>query len=444
MTQTQTDPSSQVPDDVGGADATALVTRVARAARAAQRPLAAATTELKDRALEAMARTLRDRAPDVLAANAADVERARAAGMREGLVDRLALSTTRLEAVAGALEELTTLPDPVGQVVDGRRLPNGLEVRRVRVPLGVVGMVYEARPNVTADVAGLAVRSGNAVVLRGGSAARDSNAAIVAALRSALASVGLGEDLVSSIDAAGRQGARALMRAHGLIDVLVPRGGAGLIRTVVEESTVPVIETGSGNCHVYVDASADLAQAVDVVVNAKTQRVGVCNAAETLLVHQAVAGDYLPAAAAALWEAGTTLHADAAARAVLAEAARGREGLLAEAGQEDWATEYGSLDLAVRVVPDVDAAVEHVRAYGTGHTEAVLARDVRVVNAFVAGVDSAVVMVNASTRFTDGGALGLGAELGISTQKLHARGPMGLEALTSTMWIVQGDGHIRP
>lgn len=443
MTQTQTDPSSQVPDDVGG-EATALVTRVARAARAAQRPLAAATTELKDRALAAMARTLRDRAPDVLAANAADVERARAAGMREGLVDRLALSPTRLEAVAGALEELTTLPDPVGQVVDGRRLPNGLEVRRVRVPLGVVGMVYEARPNVTADVAGLAVRSGNAVVLRGGSAARDSNAAIVAALRSALASVGLGEDLVSSIDAAGRQGARALMRAHGLIDVLVPRGGAGLIRTVVEESTVPVIETGSGNCHVYVDASADLAQAVDVVVNAKTQRVGVCNAAETLLVHQAVAGDYLPAAAAALWEAGTTLHADAAARAVLAEAARGREDLLAEASQEDWATEYGSLDLAVRVVPDVDAAVEHVRAYSTGHTEAVLARDVRVVNAFVAGVDSAVVMVNASTRFTDGGALGLGAELGISTQKLHARGPMGLEALTSTMWVVQGDGHVRP
>ncbi len=443
MTQTQTDPSSQVPDDVGG-EATALVTRVARAARAAQRPLAGATTELKDRALEAMARTLRDRAPDVLAANAADVERARAAGMREGLVDRLALSPTRLEAVAGALEELTTLPDPVGQVVDGRRLPNGLEVRRVRVPLGVVGMVYEARPNVTADVAGLAVRSGNAVVLRGGSAARDSNAAIVAALRSALASVGLGEDLVSSIDAAGRQGARALMHAHGLIDVLVPRGGAGLIRTVVEESTVPVIETGSGNCHVYVDASADLAQAVDVVVNAKTQRVGVCNAAETLLVHQAVAGDYLPAAAAALWEAGTTLHADAAARAVLAEAARGREDLLAEAGQEDWATEYGSLDLAVRVVPDVDAAVEHVRAYSTGHTEAVLARDVRVVNAFVAGVDSAVVMVNASTRFTDGGALGLGAELGISTQKLHARGPMGLTELTTTTWIVEGDGHTRP
>ena len=405
MTQTQTDPSSQVPDDVEGADATALVTRVARAARAAQRPLAGATTELKDRALEAMARTLRDRAPDVLAANAADVERARAAGMREGLVDRLALSPTRLEAVAGALEELTTLPDPVGQVVDGRRLPNGLEVRRVRVPLGVVGMVYEARPNVTADVAGLAVRSGNAVVLRGGSAARDSNAAIVAALRSALASVGLGEDLVSSIDAAGRQGARALMHAHGLIDVLVPRGGAGLIRTVVEESTVPVIETGSGNCHVYVDASADLAQAVDVVVNAKTQRVGVCNAAETLLVHQAVAGDYLPAAAAALWEAGTTLHADAAARAVLAEAARGREDLLAEAG---------------------------------------LARDVRVVNAFVAGVDSAVVMVNASTRFTDGGALGLGAELGISTQKLHARGPMGLTELTTTTWIVEGAGHIRP
>jgi len=314
------------------------------------------------------------------------------------------------------------------------------------VPLGVVGMIYEARPNVTVDTAALAVKSGNAIILRGGSAAQDSNAAIVAALRSALDAQGLPADLVTSVDAAGRDGARALMRAHGLVDALVPRGGAGLIRTVVEQSTVPVIETGSGNCHVYVDASADLQAAVDIIVNAKTQRVGVCNAAETLLVHADVAVAYLPDAATALWDRNTALHADPVAHRILTETATGSgcEALLTEATEEDWDTEYGSLDLAVRVVESLDEAIDHIRAHTTGHTEAVLAQDVSVINDFIAGMDSAAIMVNASTRFTDGGQLGLGAELGISTQKLHARGPMGLTELTTTTWIVEGDGHTRP
>ena len=427
-------------------DAHELVTATARSARVAQRSLAGVPRAVKDAALEAMARSLTEHGEAILAANAADLERGRQAGMKAGLLDRLALDSERLSAIADSLHEVAALPDPVGQVVDGSVMPNGLRVRRVRVPLGVVGMIYEARPNVTVDTAALAVKSGNAIVLRGGSAAQDSNAAIVAALRSALEAQGLPADLVASVDAAGRDGARALMRAHGLVDALVPRGGAGLIRTVVEQSTVPVIETGSGNCHVYVDSSADLETAVDIIVNAKTQRVGVCNAAETLLVHTDVAATYLPAAAAALWGKDTTLHADPVARRILAEVASGsgREAFLTEATKADWDTEYGSLDLAVRVVENLEEAIDHIRAHTTGHTEAVLAQDVGVINAFIAGMDSAAIMVNASTRFTDGGQLGLGAELGISTQKLHARGPMGLTELTTTTWIVEGAGHIRP
>ena len=427
-------------------DAHELVTAAARAARTAQRSLAGAPRAVKDAALEAMARSLTEHTEAILTANAADLDRGRESGMKSGLLDRLALDAGRLSDIAGALREVVSLPDPVGQVVDGSVMPNGLRVRRVRVPLGVVGMIYEARPNVTVDTAALAVKSGNAIILRGGSAAQDSNAAIVAALRSALDAQGLPADLVTSVDAAGRDGARALMRAHGLVDALVPRGGAGLIRTVVEQSTVPVIETGSGNCHVYVDASADLQAAVDIIVNAKTQRVGVCNAAETLLVHADVAAAYLPDAAAALWNRDTALHADPAAHRILAEAATGsgHEALLTEATEADWDTEYGSLDLAVRVVESLDEAIDHIRAHTTGHTEAVLAQDVSVINDFIAGMDSAAIMVNASTRFTDGGQLGLGAELGISTQKLHARGPMGLTELTTTTWIVEGDGHTRP
>ena len=426
-------------------DAHELVTAAARAARTAQRSLARAPRAVKDAALEAMAHSLTEHTEAILAANAADLERGRESGMKSGLLDRLALDAGRLSDIAGALREVAALPDPVGEIIDGSVMPNGLRVRRVRVPLGVVGMIYEARPNVTVDTAALAVKSGNAIILRGGSAAQDSNAAIVAALRSALDAQGLPADLVTSVDAAGRDGARALMRAHGLVDALVPRGGAGLIRAVVEQSTVPVIETGSGNCHVYVDASADLQAAVDIIVNAKTQRVGVCNAAETLLVHIDVAADYLPEAAAALWDKDTVLHADPAAHRILTEVAGGeRLELLVEATEDDWDTEYGSLDLAVRVVEDLEEAVDHIRAHTTGHTEAVLAQDVGVINDFIAGMDSAAIMVNASTRFTDGGQLGLGAELGISTQKLHARGPMGLSELTTTTWIVEGDGHIRP
>ena len=426
-------------------DAHELVTAAARAARTAQRSLARAPRAVKDAALEAMAHSLTEHTEAILAANAADLQRGRESGMKSGLLDRLALDADRLSDIAGALREVAALPDPVGQIIDGSLMPNGLRVRRVRVPLGVVGMIYEARPNVTVDTAALAVKSGNAIILRGGSAAQDSNAAIVAALRSALDAQGLPADLVTSVDAAGRDGARALMRAHGLVDALVPRGGAGLIRAVVEQSTVPVIETGSGNCHVYVDASADLQAAVDIIVNAKTQRVGVCNAAETLLVHIGVAADYLPEAAAALWDKDTVLHADPAAHRILTGVAGGgRQELLVEATEDDWDTEYGSLDLAVRVVEDLEEAVDHIRAHTTGHTEAVLAQDVGVINDFIAGIDSAAIMVNASTRFTDGGQLGLGAELGISTQKLHARGPMGLAELTTTTWIVEGDGHTRP
>ena len=426
-------------------EAADLVARAARAARAAQRSVAGARREVKDAGLRAMADHLVEAAPRILAANGADLERARAAGMRAGLVDRLALTPERIGAIADSLREIAGLPDPVGEIVDGRTLPNGLRVRRVRVPLGVVGMIYEARPNVTVDVAALTLKSGNAVVLRGGSAAEKTNAAIVDVLRGALSDAALPADLVATIDSAGRAGAAALMRARGLIDVLVPRGGAGLIRAVVEQSAVPVIETGSGNCHIYADASADVAAAVPIIVNAKTQRVGVCNAAETLLVHRDAAGALLPDAAAALWAGGVTLHADDAARALLAPAAAGsgHEDLLVPATEEDWATEYGSPDLAVRVVADLEEAVAHISQWSTGHTEAILTRDIAAMNRFTGAVDSAVVMVNASTRFTDGGQLGLGAELGISTQKLHARGPMGLAALTTTQWIVQGNGHVR-
>ncbi|MDK8237129.1 glutamate-5-semialdehyde dehydrogenase [Actinomyces urogenitalis] len=426
--------------------ATDFVAALARSARAAQREVAGATREVKDAALASMALALVEQEPAILAANAVDLERARQEGMKEGLVDRLTLTTERVGGIASALHEVASLPDPVGQVIDGQTLPNGLRVRRLRVPLGVVGVIYEARPNVTVDVAALALKSGNAVLLRGGHAAEHTNAAIVATLRGALESAGLPPELISTVDPAGRAGASALMQARGLVDVLVPRGGAGLIKAVVESSSVPVIETGSGNCHVYVDASAVLEDAVAIIVNAKTQRVGVCNAAETLLVHRQVAPTYLPQAARALWQRGVVLHADDATREVLQpeDAVAGASQLLVAASQEDWETEYGSLDLAVRVVDDVDAATEHIRRYSTGHTEAVLAQDLAVVRRFTAGVDSAVVMVNASTRFTDGGQLGLGAELGISTQKLHARGPMGLAALTTTQWLVEGEGHVRP
>lgn len=437
------EPSGAAPSTPGAAaadpDVTAAVHDVARRAKVASRALATANRATKDGALLALADALVEAAAEVVEANAHDVERGRANGMSPGLLDRLALTPERVSAVADALRELAGLPDPVGEVVRGQTLPNGLRLRQLRVPMGVVGMIYEARPNVTVDAAGLALKSGNAVILRGGSAAASSNAAIVAVLRRALEARGLPADLVQTIDAHGRPGGVALMQARGLVDVLVPRGGADLIRTVVESSTVPVIETGVGNVHVYVDATADVPGAVEIVMNAKTQRVGVCNAAETLLVHADAAEAFLPAALAALGGAGVLLHGDERTVALAPESVE-----VVPATDEDWATEYLAAELAVRVVDSLDDAIEHIRTWSSGHTEAILTRDLTASERFVAEVDSAAVMVNASTRFTDGGQLGLGAEIGISTQKLHARGPMGLAELTTTKWVVTGDGHVRP
>ncbi len=414
------------------------VLAVARRARAAARSLATATRATKDAALRTMADALVAASDEIVAANAEDLARGRADETSPGLLDRLALTPERIGAIADALRELATLPDPVGEVVRGSTLPNGLELVQRRVPMGVVGMIYEARPNVTVDAAGLALKSGNAVVLRGGSAAARSNEVIVSVLSRALVDAGLPADAVQSIDAYGRPGAVALMHARGLVDLLVPRGGADLIQTVVRESTVPVVETGVGNCHVYVDASAEVPMALAILLNSKTQRVGVCNAAETLLVHRDAADGFLPDALAALAGAGVVIHGDERTRGLAPAGVT-----VVPATDVDWATEYLALEIAVRVVDDLDAAVEHIRRWSSGHTEAIVTQDLRASEQFIAGLDSAAIMVNASTRFTDGGQFGLGAEIGISTQKLHARGPMGLAELTTTTWIVHGQGQVR-
>ena len=424
----------------GPAEVRDAVRAVCLRARDASRRLATTSGAAKTAALQAVADALEASAPRIVEANAADLARGRREGLAEGLLDRLRLDPQRLSSIASAVRHVSSLPDPVGEVVRGSTLPNGLRLRQIRVPMGVVGMIYEARPNVTVDAAALAVRSGNAAILRGGSAARDSNEVLVEVVREALAGAGLPADSVTSIDAWGRDGAGELMRARGLVDLLVPRGGAGLIRTVVETSTVPVIETGTGNCHVYVDATADVHQALAIAINAKMRRVSVCNAAETLLVHADAAPGFLPIALPALQAAGVTLHVDDAT----ADVARQVGVPAVPAGDEDWAQEYLSADLAVAVVPSLDAAVEHIARWSSGHTEAICTTDLRAADEFVARVDSAVVAVNASTAFTDGGEFGLGAEIGISTQKLHARGPMGLAELTSTKWVVAGDGHVRP
>ncbi|MDO5051714.1 MAG: glutamate-5-semialdehyde dehydrogenase [Pseudoclavibacter sp.] len=434
MEQRQATGPQEAPE--GRSEAERRVRAAAREARTAARSLATAPRAVKDEALHAMADALLAESGAIEAANAEDLERGRRDGMSEGLLDRLRLDAGRIEAVAAALREVAALPDPVGELVRGATLANGLELRQLRVPVGVVGMIYEARPNVTVDAAGLALKSGNAVLLRGGSAAVRSNGAIVAALGRALASQGLPPQLVQSVDAWGREGAVALMRARGLVDVLVPRGGAGLIRTVVEQASVPVVETGVGNVHLYLDRAAEPERALAILVNAKTQRVGVCNAVETLLVHEELADTLLPRALAALQERGVLVHGDE-------RTAAAAEGVL-PAGEEDWAKEYLAAEIAVRVVPDIDAAIGHIRDYSTGHTEAIVTEDLSAARRFTREVDAAVVMVNASTRFTDGGEFGLGAELGISTQKLHARGPMGLADLTTTKWIVTGEGHVRP
>ena len=414
----------------------AAVHAVADRSRHAAHRMARANRAWKDRGLRAVGKALVDHKHQILAANAKDVAAGRAAGTSAALLDRLTLTDSRITALAAALENLATLPDPVGNVVRGQTLPNGLRLRQINVPMGVVAAIYEARPNVTVDIAGLALKSGNAVILRGGSAAAATNAALITILRDALESVGLPADAVQTVDQYGRDGANALMRARGRVDVLIPRGGRELIQTVVTNSSVPVIETGEGNVHIFLDASANEEMAVDILLNAKTQRPSVCNTVKTLLVHSK--STVLPAVAAALRAAGVTLHVDQRIRAALPASVHS-----VPATEDDWATEYMNLDLAVAMVDSLDEAVRHIRKWSTGHTEAILTNDLANAERFIAEVDSAAVIVNASTRFTDGGELGLGAEVGISTQKLHARGPMGLTELTTTKWIVQGEGQIR-
>lgn len=412
----------------------------ARRARSAAATLAVATREEKDAALRAMAAALRARADEVLAANERDVVDGRDNGLSEALIDRLTLTRGRIDGIADGLLSVAALPDPVGEVLRGGVLPNGLEVRQVRVPMGVLGMVYEGRPNVTVDAAGLALKAGNAVLLRGSSSAQHSNAALVAILRDALATVGFPPDAVRLLPCHDRASVRHLITARGLVDLVIPRGGAGLIATVVEQATVPTIETGVGNCHVYVDAAADLDRAERIVVNSKTRRPSVCNAAESLLVHAAIAEPFLKRMLPVLHELGVTVHGDD----TVVELAAGLVPDVVAATDADWDTEYLSLDLAVGVVGSLDEAIAHIARHSSGHTEAIVTEDIAAARRFTARVDAAAVMVNASTAFTDGGEFGMGAEIGISTQKLHARGPMGLPELTSSKWIVWGDGHVRP
>jgi len=395
----------------------------ARRARVASKTLALLTTAEKDAALHAAADAVLAAAPAVLQANAEDLAAGVSAGMTDGLLDRLRLSQERLDGIAAGLRQVAGLPDPIGVVLRGSTLPNGIELRQLRVPLGVVGMVYEARPNVTVDAAGLCLKSGNAALLRGSSSAARSNAALVVALRSAFAAQQLPEDAVQLLPSADRASVTHLIQARGLVDVVIPRGGAGLIDAVVREATVPTIETGVGNCHVYVHAAADLAVAQRILLNSKTRRPSVCNAAETVLIDRAIADTAVPQLVSALQDAGVTVHSDAV--------------------EADWAREYLSMDIALAVVDDLNAAVHHIDSYGTGHTEAIVTTDLAAAREFTTRVDAAAVMVNTSTAFTDGEQFGFGAEIGISTQKLHARGPMGLPELTSSKWIVWGDGHVR-
>ena len=404
------------------------------AARAAAIELATLTRATKDAALGHMADALAAAEPQLLEANAVDVEAARAAGTDESIVDRLALNPARIAGMVQGLRDLAALPDPVGDVVRGWRLDNGARVTQVRVPLGVVGIIYEARPNVTADAAGICLKSGNAALLRGSSSALNTNRVTFAALRRGLENAGVAPDAVHLVEG-GREITGDMMRARGLVDVLIPRGGAGLIRAVVEGSTVPVIETGTGNCHIFVDASADLDKAIAILLNAKVQRPSVCNAAETLLVHRDIASEFLPRALAALAQAEVTVHGDDATRAY--------SDAVVAATETEYDEEYLSLDLAARVVDSLDEALDHIRRHTTGHSETIITRDAGSADRFVAGIDAAAVLVNASSRFVDGGEFGFGAEIGISTQKLHARGPMGLPEMTSTKYVIEGDGQVR-
>ncbi|MDR6166378.1 glutamate-5-semialdehyde dehydrogenase [Microbacterium paludicola] len=417
---------------------TAVATDVSerlRAAKRASRSIGLLDDAAKTALLDGIADALIADTARIVAANRDDLERGDAAGISAGLRDRLLLDDGRIAALASAVRDVARLPDPVGRVLDERELPGGVRLQKVSVPFGVVASIYEARPNVTVDITALALRSGNAVALRGGSAAQSTNGALIASMRKALDRAGVDADGIQTVDDFGRDGARFLMRARGLVDVLVPRGSAQLIETVVTESTVPVIETGAGVVHIVLDESAPLDWARDIVVNAKAQRPSVCNAVETVLVVRSAADRLIPPVSEALVEAGVIIHGDDAVRRLVPEAV--------EATEDDWATEHMSLDLSMRVVDDLDEALEHIRRYSTMHTEAIVTADDAHAERFLAEVDAAVVMANASTRFTDGGEFGFGAEVGISTQKLHARGPMGLPELTSTKWLARGAGHTR-
>ena len=404
-------------------------------AKKASGSLAIASTIQKNEALEQITKLLVASEKEIVAANLKDLERAKADGLSTGLQDRLMLNTDRIAGLANSIREIIALPDPIGEAIRGMTLPNGLKLSETRVPFGVVGAIYEARPNVTVDISALALKAGNAVVLRGGTAAENTNIALVKILQQGLVKAGLSSDLVQTVDDFGREGASAMMAARGLIDVLIPRGSAGLIKAVVEDSKVPVIETGDGVTHLFIDDSANPDWSVEIVHNSKVQRPSTCNALETLLVHEAVSTTILPKVLKRLADSGVTIHGDQQTVAVFPQAVAATE--------EDWSAEYYSLDLAVKVVSGLDQALEHIAKYSTHHTEVIITDSSAHAERFLAEVDSAVVMVNAATRFTDGGQFGFGAEVGISTQKLHARGPMGLSELTSTKWLVRGSGQTR-
>lgn len=393
-------------------------------------------TETKNKALQKAAEKLIKDAPEILAANAEDIKRGEENGMHPGMIDRLRLTNERIEGMAQGLRQIAELPDPIGEVLDTNVRPNGLKISKVRVPLGVIGIIYESRPNVTADAFGLCFKSGNAVILKGGSDAIRSNIAVAASLRGALTESGLNPDALLLIEDTDREVTKQFMKLNDYVDVLIPRGSAGLIRTVVENSTIPVIETGSGNCHIYVDKDADIEKAVPIIVNAKTQRIGVCNACESLVVHEAVSERLLPVLSEALKEHHVEIRADRPAMAFIADCS--------EATEEDFKTEYLDYIISVKTVSDVKEAIEHINRNNTKHSEAIITENQETAEQFLRGVDAACVYVNASTRFTDGFEFGFGAEIGISTQKLHARGPMGLPELTSYQYRIIGDGQVRP
>ena len=420
------------------------VSDICLAARAASRRLALVDAATRNGALLAIADALVERTPEILEANAADLEAGRAAGLSSALMDRLALSVERVAGIAEGARAIAALPDPVGEVIDGFRLGNGLDVRKVRVPLGVVAVVYEARPNVTIDAAALALKSGNAVVLRGSSSAARSNAVLATVAAEAAAAAGLPEGALGLVAGGGREELAELATQTGVVDLIIPRGGEGLKAALSAVATVPVIYAASGVCHVYVDADADLDMAERIIVNAKVQRPGVCNAAETLLVHADAAPAFLPRALHALAACGVELRLDGRARALVEASPEGRDLAIADASESDWGEEYLSLVLTVGVVDSVDAAIDHIGRYGSGHSEAIVTRSVESARMFQLGVDAACVYVNASTRFTDGGQFGMGAEIGNSTQKLHARGPIGLRELCTFKYLVEGSGQIRP